>query len=186
MIRATGDSKELLARAIERLDNVTHALELPMPDTFHIGQMKAILPEVVSDLKKWYAEVVGENPWADEPRLRELVKEAIAAVPVCFHVQGRTTCGFPENHRVHTVKGCQGYHEFFGVSPTVERVMGKFETALKARAHVQCCNCGTFGIPGVCGNCGKINSPAFAQELEASTGAGADAQRSYERDFEKP
>ena len=62
-IRATGDSKELLGLAIDRLDNVTNALNLPMPPDFHIRQIRALLPEIVADLKKYCAEVIGENPW---------------------------------------------------------------------------------------------------------------------------
>lgn len=35
--------------------------------------------------------------------------------------------------------------------------------------QIKCCICGAMSYPGVCGSCGKINSLAFAQELEAGT-----------------
>ena len=53
-----------IAEQIERLDNLAHALMLPMPASFHVEQMKHQLPEVVKALKAAYAEVAGENPWA--------------------------------------------------------------------------------------------------------------------------
>lgn len=62
-IRATGDAKELLARAIERLDNVLGAMQLRLHPEMHLERLRSIIPEIAADLKKYYAEVVGENPW---------------------------------------------------------------------------------------------------------------------------
>lgn len=62
-IDATGDAKELLARAIERLDNVLGAMHLNLHPEMHLERLRSIIPEIAADLKKYYAEVVGENPW---------------------------------------------------------------------------------------------------------------------------
>jgi hypothetical protein len=61
------DAKEILGQAIDRLDNLTHGLQLPMSDTFHIVQLKSILPEVVRELKQGFVAVTGENPWEGQP-----------------------------------------------------------------------------------------------------------------------
>jgi hypothetical protein len=55
---------EQIAEQIEKLDNLAHALLLPMPAAFHVEQMKSQLPRVVAALKAAYAEQFGENPWA--------------------------------------------------------------------------------------------------------------------------
>jgi hypothetical protein len=52
-----------LAEAIETVDNLAHALQLPMSAEFHIGILRESLPEAVADLKAEFAEVTGENPW---------------------------------------------------------------------------------------------------------------------------
>lgn len=61
MIQAVDD----LGRAIDRVDNLQHALLLPMPAAFHIEQLKAIIPEAVAELKAAFVKVTGENPWSD-------------------------------------------------------------------------------------------------------------------------
>lgn len=64
-VKTTGDGQELLGRTIDRLDNVAHALALPMSADFHIRQMNQLLPGIIADLKKYFAEVTGENPWEE-------------------------------------------------------------------------------------------------------------------------
>ena len=54
---------ERLATLIEELDNLSHALKLPMPAEMHIGPLKVALPEKVKRLKAVYVELFGENPW---------------------------------------------------------------------------------------------------------------------------
>lgn len=57
------DAEDELGRAIDRVDNLQHALVLPMPASFHVEQIKAILPEAVAELKVAFVKVTGENPW---------------------------------------------------------------------------------------------------------------------------
>lgn len=57
------EARELLGQAIDRVDNITHALNLAAPPSFHVEQIKALLPEIVKDLKAGFVGVTGENPW---------------------------------------------------------------------------------------------------------------------------
>jgi hypothetical protein len=57
------EAKEKLGQAIDRVDNLASALEIPMPANFHVESLKTLLPETVKELKEAYAEVTGENPW---------------------------------------------------------------------------------------------------------------------------
>lgn len=56
-------AKELLGQAIARVDNIMHALNLGVAPAIHVEQMKALLPEIVKDLKAGFVGVTGENPW---------------------------------------------------------------------------------------------------------------------------
>ena len=56
-----------LGEAIDRLANVSGALNLAMPDSFHVRQMKTILPKVVKELKAGFVAATGHNPWEGEP-----------------------------------------------------------------------------------------------------------------------
>ena len=57
------EAKEKLGQAIDRVDNLAHALLLPMPANMHVESLKAVLPDVVEELKEAYTELTGENPW---------------------------------------------------------------------------------------------------------------------------
>ena len=57
------EAQEKLGQAIDRVDNLAHALSLRIPDRMHVDALKGSLPEVVKELKKAFAEVTGENPW---------------------------------------------------------------------------------------------------------------------------
>lgn len=59
------DAAEDLGRAIDRVNNFTHALLIPVPAEMHVEQLKIGLPEVVTELKTAFAAVTGENPWED-------------------------------------------------------------------------------------------------------------------------
>lgn len=59
------DEMDELGQAIDRVDNLSHALMLPMPASFHVEQIKSILPEVIAELKDAFVKVTGENPWSD-------------------------------------------------------------------------------------------------------------------------
>ena len=57
------DKYEKLGMLIDEIDNLAHALNLPMSAEFHMEQFKKILPENVEKFKKVYEEITGENPW---------------------------------------------------------------------------------------------------------------------------
>jgi hypothetical protein len=57
------EQKDKFGRLIDTLDNLAHALTLPIPDSIHVEAIRESLPEKVEDLKKIYQEVTGENPW---------------------------------------------------------------------------------------------------------------------------
>lgn len=57
------DALEMLGRAIDRVDNLTYALQLPVPDKMHVEQLRTILPEVVAELKSGFVALTGRNPW---------------------------------------------------------------------------------------------------------------------------
>ena len=57
------DKFEKLGQLIDSIDNLSHGLNLPMPASFHVEQLKKILPDKVKELKEVYIEITGENPW---------------------------------------------------------------------------------------------------------------------------
>lgn len=63
----TEQQEDALGQDIERLDNLAHALLLPMPPDFHVRQLKEALPKVVAEFKKHYAAAFGWNPWEGHP-----------------------------------------------------------------------------------------------------------------------
>lgn len=56
------EANEELGQCIDTLDNLAHALALPMPPAFHVEQMKSVLPELVGQMKAAYSKVAGSNP----------------------------------------------------------------------------------------------------------------------------
>jgi len=57
------DKFEKLGLLIDELDNLAHALKMPLPPQFHIEQHRNLLPDKVKRLKEVYVEITGENPW---------------------------------------------------------------------------------------------------------------------------
>lgn len=57
------DKLEKLGRIIDGIDNLAHALQLPLPDNMHIECLRSSLPEKVEELKKVFIEISGNNPW---------------------------------------------------------------------------------------------------------------------------
>lgn len=57
------DKYETLGQLIDTVDNLAHALKLPLPPAMHVEQLSKALPEVVEKLKKSFIEITGENPW---------------------------------------------------------------------------------------------------------------------------
>lgn len=58
---------EDLGTLIDRLDNLAHALKLPLSLAMHVEQMRIALPNLVKDFKAAYAKELGENPWETHP-----------------------------------------------------------------------------------------------------------------------
>jgi hypothetical protein len=58
---------ENLGTLIDRLDNLAHALQLPLKDSMHVGQLRVELPNLVKDFKAAYVNEIGDNPWEDGP-----------------------------------------------------------------------------------------------------------------------
>lgn len=58
------EQQESLGQAIDRLDSTAHALLMNMPAENHVEALRAILPEIVQDLKSAFTELTGENPWS--------------------------------------------------------------------------------------------------------------------------
>lgn len=56
-----------LGRLADQLDNLIGAMDLPMPATFHVGQLKQTLPEIAAAIKQLVVDVSGENPWEGAP-----------------------------------------------------------------------------------------------------------------------
>jgi|FreactcultuFSWF8_1027224.scaffolds.fasta_scaffold02805_2 hypothetical protein len=58
---------EKFGEVIDKLDNLAHALQLPLKDSMHVNQLRRELPEVVKELKAAYVFEFVENPWEGEP-----------------------------------------------------------------------------------------------------------------------
>jgi hypothetical protein len=56
-----------LGEAIDGVDNLAHALLLPLRPEMHVQQLRIALPEKVKELKAAFVKVTGENPWEFEP-----------------------------------------------------------------------------------------------------------------------
>jgi hypothetical protein len=60
---------EKFGEIIDEIDNLAHALTLPLPLDIHHQQMTLALPQIVKSLKEVFVEITGENPWDDEDGL---------------------------------------------------------------------------------------------------------------------
>ena len=54
---------EDLGTLIDRLDNLAHALNLPLRAEMHVTALRESLPELVTEFKAAYVHEMGENPW---------------------------------------------------------------------------------------------------------------------------
>lgn len=57
------DNAEELGQLIDSLDNLSHALLIPMPDKLHVESLRSSLPEKVKELKDVFVKIFNENPW---------------------------------------------------------------------------------------------------------------------------
>lgn len=54
---------EALGLAIDRIENLMFALQMPLGATTHVELMKKLLPEILEELKAGFIETTGGNPW---------------------------------------------------------------------------------------------------------------------------
>jgi len=57
------DTFENLGQQIDRLENLSCALQIPLPAELHVEQLRKALPELVSDLKDSFITITNTNPW---------------------------------------------------------------------------------------------------------------------------
>lgn len=57
------ENLEKLGQLKDEIDNLTAALSLPMPDNFHIKQLKFALPELAGKIKNIYINEGGTDEW---------------------------------------------------------------------------------------------------------------------------
>lgn len=58
---------DTLGRLVDRLDNATAALLLPLPPQIHIDGVRGIVESVRDELKAFVVSRSGENPWEFHP-----------------------------------------------------------------------------------------------------------------------
>ena len=61
------DAKEKLGRSIDELDDLAHALKMPVSDSIHLNCLREQLPELVAKMQRQFAAVTGEDPWETHP-----------------------------------------------------------------------------------------------------------------------
>jgi hypothetical protein len=59
---------EQIGRLADRVDNLAHALQLPLPAAMHVEQLRAALPEIRDALRLIYTAETGDDPWSTHPR----------------------------------------------------------------------------------------------------------------------
>ena len=57
------ENYEKLGTLIDDIESLYFALQLNMPDSFHVQQFKEILPEKIREFKEVFEKITGENPW---------------------------------------------------------------------------------------------------------------------------
>lgn len=56
---------EKLGELIDSIDNISHALNIPMMPEVHLEGMRKSLPIIVEKFKALFIEITGENPWEE-------------------------------------------------------------------------------------------------------------------------
>lgn len=62
----TNEHIETIGLMADKVDNLLHALELPLSNYTHLKGMKVSLPEVRDKLRETYIALTGENPWSED------------------------------------------------------------------------------------------------------------------------
>lgn len=59
---------ENIGKLIDELENLTYALNLQLPDGFHVVQFRTQMPRIVQKLKTEITLLAGYNPWENSMR----------------------------------------------------------------------------------------------------------------------
>lgn len=57
------ENAEKLGKASDTIDNLIHAMQLPLPPATHLAALKASLPALRDELRKVYVSETGQDPW---------------------------------------------------------------------------------------------------------------------------
>ena len=58
---------EKIGQLADRVDNLFHALQLPLPPALHVQQLRVALPQIRDALRLIYTAQMGEDPWETHP-----------------------------------------------------------------------------------------------------------------------
>jgi hypothetical protein len=61
----TSEDVNDIAELADKCDNILAATKIPMPQGFHLDRVRSFLLEASNELKRFYAEHSGEDPWQD-------------------------------------------------------------------------------------------------------------------------
>lgn len=61
------DAADDLGRTIDRLDSIACGLAIPITAQMHLTHLKAIIPEIVRELRTSFVALTGEDPWVTHP-----------------------------------------------------------------------------------------------------------------------
>ncbi len=64
-----------IALQTDQLDNIIHALELPLPSGMHVEIIQSILPGIRDAIRAALIEETGDNPWLTLEELEEEEEE---------------------------------------------------------------------------------------------------------------
>lgn len=51
----------------DALSAVVQSMQMPLPDSMHVGALRNILPEMIQRLRQAVVNGTGENPWETNP-----------------------------------------------------------------------------------------------------------------------
>lgn len=58
---------EKIGQLADRVDNLVHALQLPLPPVLHVQQLREVLLQIRDALRLVYTEQMGEDHWETPP-----------------------------------------------------------------------------------------------------------------------
>lgn len=58
---------EIVGRLADKADNFVHSAVLPVDPAIHVEGLTGGMKEIRDELRKFYVEATGSNPWKDTP-----------------------------------------------------------------------------------------------------------------------